>query len=95
MTRIETFMTLVVLDSFSGFANVYGMYLQLSGFIMSVKHVGAKPHVRPHPTNTPKECRILVIRGEMKTLAIRRDFHCCFLGFRVSIWGLGFRLLGF
>ena len=71
-------MTLVLLDSFGGFANVYGMYLQLSGFIMSVKHVGAKPHVRPDPTNTPKECCILVIRGEMKTLAIRRIFTVVF-----------------
>ena len=47
---------------------------------------------------TPKQYRILVIRGGMKTLAVRRDFDCCFLGFRVLIWGLGFqafRLLGF
>ena len=49
------------------------------------KHVGAKPHVRPHPKNTPKQYRILVIRGGMKTLAVRRDFDCCFVGFRVLI----------
>ena len=47
------------------------------------EHVGAKPHVRPHPKNTPKQYRILVIRGGMKTLAVRRDFDCCFVGFRV------------
>ena len=39
----------------------------------SKRHVGAKPHVRPHPKNTPKQYRILVIRGGMKTLAVRRD----------------------
>ena len=50
-----------------------------------IEHVGAKPHVRPHPKNTPKQYRILVIRGGMKTLAVRRDFDCCFVGFRVLI----------
>ena len=42
---------------------------------------------------TPKEhtrkqyciLSILVIRGGMKTLAVRRDFDCCFVGFRVLI----------
>ena len=47
------------------------------------KDVGTKPHVRPHPKNTPKQYRILVIRGGMKTLAVRRDFDCCFVGFRI------------
>ena len=50
-----------------------------------ILNVGAKPHVRPHPKNTPKQYRILVIRGGMKTLAVRRDFDCCFVGFRVLI----------
>ena len=59
---------------------------------VSFKHVGAKPHVRPHPKNTPKQYRILVIRGGMKTLAVRRDFDCCFMGFGVLIWGLGFKV---
>ena len=30
------------------------------------KHVGAKPHVRPHLTKTPKQYRTLVIRGGIK-----------------------------
>ena len=37
----------------------------------------------PAPKNTPKQYRILVIRGGMKTLAVRRDFDCCFVGSRV------------
>ena len=53
--------------------------------ILLIEHVGAKPHVRPHPKTTPKQYRILVIRGGMKTLAVRRDFDCCFVGFRVLI----------
>ena len=45
---------------------------------------------------TPKHYRILVIRGGMKTMAVRRDFDCCFLGFRVLVWdNLGVRVLGF
>ena len=36
-----------------------------------LKHLGAKPHVRRHPTNTPKQYRTLVIRGGMKTLAVQ------------------------
>ena len=32
----------------------------------------------------------------MKTKAVRRDFDCCFLGFRVLVWdNLGVRVLGF
>ena len=52
-----------------------------------LEHVGAKPHVRPHPKNTLKQYqyRIRVIGGGMKTLAVRRDFDCCFVGFRVLI----------
>ena len=50
---------------------------------MTNKHVGTNPHVRPHPKNTPKQSHILVIKGGMKTLALRRDFDCCLLGFRV------------
>ena len=48
-------------------------------------HVGAKPHVHPHPKNTQTQYRILVIRGAMKTLAVRRDFDWCFVGFRVLL----------
>ena len=51
-------------------------------------HVGAKPHVHPHPKNTQTQYRILVIRGAMKTLAVRRDFDWCFVD-------SGFRVLGF
>ena len=50
---------------------------------VAYKHVDAKPHVRPHPKDTAKQYRILVIRGGMKTLAARRDFDCCYVGFRV------------
>ena len=38
-------------------------------------YVGAKPHVRPHPKNTPKQYHICVIKGLIKTLAIRSDFN--------------------
>ena len=45
--------------------------------------VDAKPHVCPHPKNTPKQYRTLVIRGGMKTLAVRRDLNVVF-------WDSGF-----
>ena len=59
-------------------------------YVYEYIHVGAKPHVRPQPKNTPKQYRIFVIRGGMKTLAVGRDFDCCFVGFRVLD---GFRVL--
>ena len=34
----------------------------------------ANPLVRPHSNNTSKQYDILIIRGSMKTLAIRSDF---------------------
>ena len=54
------------------------------GFLLLEKNLGAKPHVRPHPKNTRKQYHILVIRG-MKTLAVRKDFDRCFMGFQVLI----------
>ena len=63
------------------------------------KHVPRNPLVRPHSNNTSKQYDILVYilitRGWMKTLAIRSDFDFKFSGFRVLIYGLGFRFQGF
>ena len=55
---------------------------------VSKRHVGAKPHVHPHPKNTPKWYHILVIREWMKSVAVRSDFDFRFLGFRV-FWVFG------
>ena len=55
---------------------------------VSKRHVGAKPHVHPHPKNTPKWYHILVIREWMKSVAVRSDFDLRFLGFRV-FWVFG------
>ena len=63
----------------------YDIYIYIHRYIYHIIHVGAKPHVRPHRKNTLKQYCIRVIGGGMKTLAVRRDFDCCFVGFRVLI----------
>ena len=55
------------------------MFSQVSSTLLGVfLHAPCKPQVRPCPNNTPKQIRqscILVTRGLMKTLAIRRDLR--------------------
>jgi len=72
---------------FSNSSLVSGIFLR---FFWDLTLSLQSPRSPTQKKNTPKRYHILVIRGWMKTLAIRSDVDFRFLGFRVLIQGLGF-----